>query len=390
MPLKTRPLSASSVGSARSMTFLLQKVSEMPRLTSKHSVNSASSWPELLLSSGNCASDAGLGRRSRQAVAVFGEPDDAPVLPWEFRKEQRTEQPKPLLKSNKLTRRASLSFGPEWLKELELPAQIATVDSPCMKASRKKPVSKVLLDANTKHLEGGPIERKLNVVDNGQLSVVLEQKTVFRQRPASATTLERKTAPEELPSRPSTAYLFRSPSASSLVASGGSYVEWRIPGASLIGRCKAEELRLKSTTLTSPMFLARGEQFVLKFWPRGRSTANGSCWATAGLFPLNPSVHLRFKLHIGPRQKPWVCNASSSVLYANHRSAEHQYLDAWGECPFSWENLPDGVLLIGCEVLENCRDGVVPTEAQRLRATFADMSAAWPFQFPAHNHAESM
>lgn len=147
------------------------------------------------------------------------------------------------------------------------------------------------------------------------------------------------------------------------------FVEWALPRKAIESRGPQDTSIVRN--IVSPTFHLFGEPCVLKFWPLGRnstackraSATNGNpgnarrlgSWATMGLFPKKAGAHLRVRLYIGSRDFPWADSGERDIysdLFIVHPS---QILEAPGERPFAWRSLPDGVLVIGAEVLGNHR-----------------------------------
>lgn len=182
--------------------------------------------------------------------------------------------------------------------------------------------------------------------------------------------------------------------------------EWDIPKSAIAVK-KLSEMRQLCPILTSPFFevagrtadvahlgtckgtkgfIALGERCMLKLWPLGRSSyrdnkgmlpgmrAEVVSWATLGVFTHGPMGKLRYRMYIGPKKNPYASSGVRTVFFDNHIVQPEQILEGEGPRPFKWDDLPDGILTCGIEILENHNDPRLPTDKKlrRLRKALND------------------
>lgn len=155
-----------------------------------------------------------------------------------------------------------------------------------------------------------------------------------------------------------------------------SHVEWLLPRAALESKNHYEERKLEDAPpLVSRTFDVMQEPCVLKLWPRGRKGFTGTgvyeqsrelcsgerwtgrdSWMTLAVFPKRHGAHLRVRLLIGPKEKPWLDSGSRSIYADGHFTRSEQFLNGRGRRPFRWDELPEDVLSVGLEVLDDCRE----------------------------------
>lgn len=160
-----------------------------------------------------------------------------------------------------------------------------------------------------------------------------------------------------------------------------SYVEWLLPRAALETQSHLEERRLEDAPpLVSRTFEVSSSQepCVLKLWPRGRKgftgtgiyeqsrqlcsgerwTGRADSWITLAIFPKQHGASLRLRLLVGPKEKPWLDSGARDIYADGHFVRSEQFLSGKGRRPFRWDELPEDVLSVGVEVLDDCRDPV--------------------------------
>lgn len=155
-----------------------------------------------------------------------------------------------------------------------------------------------------------------------------------------------------------------------------SYVEWLLPRAALETKNHYEERKLEDAPpLVSRTFEVMQEPCVLKFWPRGRKGFTGTgvyeqsrqlcsgerwtgndSWMTLAIFPTRHGANLRLRLLVGPKEKPWLDSGTRNIYADGHFVRSEQFLSGKGRRPFRWDELPEDVLSVGVEVLDDCRD----------------------------------
>jgi len=175
--------------------------------------------------------------------------------------------------------------------------------------------------------------------------------------------------------------------------------EWDIPQSAIAAK-KLSEMRQLCPILTSPLFevagrtadvahfgtctgtkgmITLGEQCMLKFWPKGRASYREGggvmpglrpeivSWATMGIFTHGPAGKLRVRMYIGPKKNPYVTSGPRTIFFDNHMVQPDQILEGEGPRPFKWDDLPNGILTCGIEILENHRDPHLPTDKKLRR-----------------------
>lgn len=161
-----------------------------------------------------------------------------------------------------------------------------------------------------------------------------------------------------------------------LVVSADGFVQWFVPKARLQVKTFSEEMCMeRAPPIVSPTLLLMEEPCVLKLWSRGRAGFVGSgrseqnrhscagqrwagreCWMTLGIFPKNHGAHLKVRLLIGGREEPWADSGPREVYTDSFMARSEQFLNALGQRPFAWDDLSDGMLPLGVEPLDDCRN----------------------------------